>query len=174
MSLKDKLSRPPADTEGNRKPTLENLLEQAGRALEGPGDTDDDGHDLGLTNYGPIQSDSIESLRVAHAKDPSNRGMTDLLANLLYTAKQYPEAAELYRELLTADPENGRQWMFFANCLAALDRWDEAFDAYSRAACRLKDATLKLKCEKRLAYAARKSGPTGSGRGGPGDGPARS
>lgn len=55
------------------------------------------------------------------------------LADSLYAAGRFAEAAPVYQELTVAAPEIGRHWARYGGCLHSLGRFDEAAEALSRA-----------------------------------------
>ncbi|MDZ7735450.1 MAG: AMIN domain-containing protein [Gammaproteobacteria bacterium] len=82
------------------------------------------------------QDKAADALAILHDSPPPLAEAPDyhaLLAALQQKLGQHPESADLYRQLVRQVPERGVWWMGLAISLEALDRGDEALDAYQQA-----------------------------------------
>jgi tetratricopeptide (TPR) repeat protein len=79
------------------------------------------------------QADAEESLQSSLSIDPGHDGARYALARIFYQQNRFPEAIELFRELIARDPANYRAHDNLALCYAALQQDSDALKHFLRA-----------------------------------------
>lgn len=73
----------------------------------------------------------IKALKVAAAKRPADDKIKKLLAQLLIKAKDYTQAAQVYQDLIKANPEDGESRFALGLVYLQMDQDDEAEDIFT-------------------------------------------
>lgn len=91
---------------------------------------DGDGKTFGLLAYAYQSQDLFASAEAAYRRalvdDPMTKDWKLGLAGVLFMQSRYLEAAALYGELMTLDPNNPDYWQAQANCFVALEDYPRA------------------------------------------------
>ena len=90
-------------------------------------------HQAGAYRANGRIEDAIRTYREAIALVPAYSSFILSIAEMLFEAKRYTEAAGAYREMLQTAPDHARAWAGLGQCLLLQDNHDEAIDAFRSA-----------------------------------------
>jgi serine/threonine protein kinase/predicted Zn-dependent protease len=102
---------------------------------------------------------ALADLRAAGPETPDQAGerasLWRELAQHLFAARQYPEAAQAFDQVLKRNPGDGFSMHYRGHCNVQLQQWDRAFDDFSRA-IELSPRDARFRYCRGRAYARRK------------------